>query len=98
MAGSDASRWLGDTLGALIGDADGSQLGTALGFQDGWQLGDAQLEEATVGAQLGFSEHAVSTGRRGIITLAMALPKFILMEHLLNEDRLQYYQYLNIRN
>jgi hypothetical protein len=59
---------------------------------------NAPLEEAAVGAQLGFSEHAVSTGRRGIITLAMALPKFILMEHLLNEDRLQYYQYLNIRN
>ena len=28
--------WLGDTLGALVGDADGSQLGTALGIQDGW--------------------------------------------------------------
>jgi hypothetical protein len=29
----------------------------------------------------------------------MALPKFILMKHLLNDDsRLQYYQYLNIRN
>ena len=79
----------------------GASVGVALGTPDG-----AQLEEATVGAalgiadgaQLGFSEHAVSTGRRGIITLAMALPKFILMEHLLNEDRLQYYQYLNIRN
>ena len=27
--------WLGDTLGALVGDADGSQLGTALGIHDG---------------------------------------------------------------
>ena len=79
----------------------GASVGVALGTPDG-----AQLEGATVGAalgiadgaQLGFSEHAVSTGRRGIITLAMALPKFILMKHLLNEDRLQYYQYLNIRN
>ena len=35
MAGSKASRRLGDTLGALVGVADGSQLGTALGIQDG---------------------------------------------------------------
>ena len=35
MAGSEASHWLGDTLGALVGDADGYQLGTALGIQDG---------------------------------------------------------------
>ena len=73
----------------LLGTPDGAHLegatvGAALGIADG--------------AQLGFSEHAVSTGRRGIITLAMALPKFILMEHLLNEDILQYCQYLNIRN
>ncbi len=31
MAGSYASRWLGDTLEALVGDADGSQLGTTVG-------------------------------------------------------------------
>ena len=48
----------------LLGTPDGAHLegatvGAALGIADG--------------AQLGFSEHAVSTGRRGIITLAMAL-------------------------
>ncbi len=89
-------------LGPKLGLFVGASVGVALGTPDG-----AQLEGATVGAalgiangaQLGFSEHAVSTGRRGIITLAMALPKFILMKHLLNDDsRLQYYQYLNIRN
>ena len=36
MAGSYSSHWLGDTLGAMVGDADGFQLGTALGIQDGW--------------------------------------------------------------
>ena len=36
MAGSKVTHWFGDTLGALVGDADGSQLGTALAIQDGW--------------------------------------------------------------
>ena len=59
-------------------------LGPKLGLFVGASVGVAghpHLEGATVeaalgiadGAQLGFSEHAVSTGRRGIITLAMAL-------------------------
>jgi hypothetical protein len=91
-------------LGPKLGLFVGSSVGVALGASDG---AHRQLEGATLGAALGiadgaqlsFSEHAVSTGWRGIITLSMALPKFILMvEHLLNEDRLQYYQYLNIRN
>ena len=88
-------------LGPKLGLFVGASFGVALSTPDGAQLEGATVGAAlgiTDGAQLGFSEHAVSTGWCGIITLAMALPKFILMVHLLNEDRLQYYQYLNIRN
>ncbi len=85
---------LGPTLGLFF---VGSSVGVALGASDGAQLEGATVGAAlgiTDGAQLSFSEHSVSTGWRGVITLSMALPKFILMVgHLLNEDRLQYYQY-----
>ena len=57
MAGSYSSHWLGDMLGALVGNADGFQLGTALGVQDGCSYSSHWLGEmlvALVGDADGF--------------------------------------------